>query len=200
MLPQSVSVADVGSEGSGNTKWPVLSPEVAVGEIEHQAELTLPQAWKAVPADFAKNASRARLKEWLGPQSWKLDKGVQVQLIEVFAGRARLSDEFESAGGVSIRVGRAWGQELRGEEARWLLRSLVKVTCPKDVFIAFPCKSYCRWSQYNLCRSLETRQKILRERLASRSDLDMVFEIIELQSKCGRYVTRESKWVCSLEG
>ncbi|OLP90011.1 Retrovirus-related Pol polyprotein from transposon TNT 1-94 [Symbiodinium microadriaticum] len=46
----------------------------------------------------------------------------QVELVEIFAGRARLSEEFESAGGSAIRLGRAWGQELQGEEARWYVR------------------------------------------------------------------------------
>ena len=199
MLPQGLrglqglpEVDAVDVNASGKTSWPAVSPEVDVDLFEESPSLSLPQAWKAVPIDFGKNASRARLREWLGPQAWKLDRNLDVQLIEVFAGRARLSDEFEAAGGISIRIGRAWGQELRGDEARWLLRSLVSLVGPAHVFISFPCKAHCKWNQFNIYRSLETRQKILRECLDSKSDLDLVFEMIESQSSCGRHVTLEN--------
>ena len=177
---------------SGESSWPRLSPEVEIPPLDGKADLSLPQAWKAVPVNFERNASRARLREWLGPQGWKLGRGIQVQLIEVFAGRARLSDEWESAGGTAIRLGHAWGQELRGEEARWLVRSLVQLVKPRDLFVAFPCVAHCRWNQFNVNRSLETRQKIMRERLASGSDLHMLFELLDCQSSSGRHLTAEN--------
>ena len=175
-----------------STLWPRVSPEVQVGPMQYSSDLSLPQAWKAVPINFERNASRARLREWLGPQGWKLDKPVRVHLIELYAGRARLSDEFESSTGVAIRLGRVWGQELRGAESRWLVRSLINLCKPDDIFVSFPCRAHCRWSQLNFSKGLDTRQKILRDRLASRDDLHLLFEVIDLQCANGRHVTAEN--------
>ena len=57
-------------------------------------------------------AGKPVLREFLGDQSWKLD--VHVHLVEVFVGEhARLSCTCEAQGGVSIRIGTAWGHNLR---------------------------------------------------------------------------------------
>ena len=64
----------------GSTCWPSLSPEVEVPPLDSSNPLELPQAWKAVRADFSKPATRPQLRQWLGPQGWKLDRGINVGL------------------------------------------------------------------------------------------------------------------------
>ena len=116
---------------SGSTSWPRVSPEVDV--YCRPSTLELPECRKATKVDFSRRATRPELKRWLGPQGWKVDRGVEVGLVEVYAGKADLSHCFEEAGhGEAIRLGLAWGQQLRGVEARWYLTSLLEVCKPPD--------------------------------------------------------------------
>ena len=174
-----------------STDWPRVSPEVDF--LYAPDSLELPACWKATKVDFSRRATRPELKRWLGPQGWKLDRGVEVGLVEVYAGKGNLSHCFEEGGhGEAIRLGLAWGQQLRGKEARWCLKSLLETCKPPDVFVSFPCKAHCSWNRFNARRSLETRQKILRDRLLSRDDMDLLFEVIECQSLGKRHTHAEN--------
>ena len=172
--------------------WPRVSPEVDVPPRRDDS-LDLPECWKATKVDFSRRATRPELRRWLGPQGWKIDRGIEVGLVEVYAGKTNLSQCFEDDGyGEAIRLGLAWGQQLRGREARWYLKSLLDICKPRDVFVSFPCKAHCSWSRFNARRSLATRQKILQDRLLSRDDLDLLFEVIECQSTGHRHVHAEN--------
>ena len=103
-----------------------------------------------------------------------------------------MSDAYEELGGEAIRIGRAWGQELRSPEARWYLRSLLQICKPDDVLVAFPCTLHCQWSSYNEHRGLATRRKVLQDRLESKQDLHLLFEVIEAQTAGGRHVHAEN--------
>ena len=140
------------------TRWPKVCQEVDV-RLEPTSGLELPQGWMAV-TDMSRRATRPQLRSWLGPQAWKLDRSLRVGLIEVYAGKATLSDAYEELGGEAIRIGRAWGQELRSPEARWYLSSLLQICKPDDVLVAFPCTAHCQWSSYNEHRGLATRRKV----------------------------------------
>ena len=195
VMPESLTphlgVSTLNDEGV-ISEWPRVSPEVQVGDIEDTPGLELPQAWKAAQSNFEQLASRAQLRQWLGPQAWKLSRNVKVELVEIFAGRARLSEEFESAGGSAIRLGRAWGQELQGEEARWYVRSLISLVGPRDVYVALPrSHSTIFWSL-----NLRNRRQILRNRLSSKSHLDMLFDVLEYQSSRGRHFSVEGPKDC----
>ena len=96
------------------------------------------QGWEATKyLDMSRNANRSQLKPWSGPQAWKLDPSTSVGLIEVYAGRARLSDEFEQAcqGSEAIRLGYMFGQDLRSKQGQWFTMSLIDLCTPRDVFV-----------------------------------------------------------------
>ena len=185
MVSKVVPEDEVVDEAS--VSWPRVSPEFELSYVA-ESDLTLPLAWRKL--DMSRLATKAQLRTWLGPQGYKIDS--RVGLVELFAGKGRLSDAYEEQNSSAIRLGRAWGQELRGDEAHWLVRSLIIRCKPRDVFVAFPCRAYCQWSNYNLARGLATRQKILRDRLESRGDLDLLFEVMQLQSDGGRYFHAEN--------
>ena len=57
----------------------------------------------------------------------------------------------------------------------------------------FPCRAHCSWNRFNARRSLDTlRQKILKDRLLSRDDLDLLFEVIGRQSSGNRHTHAEN--------
>ena len=180
--------------------WPRVSPEVSVKPVHwaQQGSLDVPQAWRHVNRDYSKLASRAELREWLGPQAWKIGKGVKVGLVEIYAGLGNLSQVFEDAQAFdanhvqAIRLGHRWGQELRSAESRWFVQSLLALCKPRDVWVAFPCKAHCKWNQFNVERDLATRQKVLQERLRSKDDLKLLFEVIEAQCLAKRGVHAEN--------
>ena len=176
------------------TQWPVLSPEIGV-VVPQDPGMAIPQAWQAVEAlDMTKRATRAQLQQWLGPQAWKVTKGSHVGLVELYTGRGRLSDAFESLceGSEAIRLGHMYGQELRSPLGQWFTLSLIELCKPDDVFISFPCKGWCRWSSFNERREPGTRLKILRERLEGRKDLNLLFKIADLQSQGQRHTHAEN--------
>ena len=178
----------------GSTSWPRLSPEVDL-TVPEDIGLELPQAWKAVEAfDMSRRATRAQLKQWLGPQAWKVSKGSHVGLIELYTGKGRLSDSYENhcEGSEAIRLGHMYGQELRSPEGQWFTASLIEMCKPKDVFVSFPCKGWCRWSSFNERREPGTRLKILRERLEGRKDLNLLFKIVDVQSQGDRHTHAEN--------
>ena len=179
---------------AGSTGWPTLSPEVGV-LVPHNPGVDVPQAWQAVEAlDMSQRATRTQLKQWLGPQAWKIARGSQVGLVELYTGRGRLSDSYENLceGSEAIRLGHMYGQELRSPEGQWFTLSLIELCKPEDVFVSFPCKGWCRWSSFNERREPGTRLKILRERLEGRKDLNLLFEIAEKQSQGHRHTHAEN--------
>ena len=188
-----------------STKWPTLSPEIGV-VVPHDPGIDLPQAWQAVRApDMSKRATSAQLKQWLGPQAWKISRGSHVGLVELYTGRGRLSDAYENLceGSEAIRLGHMYGQELRSPEGQWFTKSLIELCKPDDVFVSFPCKGWGRWSSFNERREPGTRLKILRERLEGRKDLNLLFQIADLQSGGQRHTHAEnpqSSLAWSVEG
>ena len=174
--------------------WPKLSPEVGV-EVPVDPGLQLPSAWKAGGAlNMSKRATRAQLKLWLGAQAYKIDRGSTVGLVELYSGRGHLSDAHElfCDGSEAIRLGHMCGQDLRTSEGQWFTMSLIELCKPRDVFVSFPCKGWCRWSSFNERKDPGTRVKILRERLDGRHDLDLLFKIIDVQAQGHRHCHAEN--------
>ncbi|CAE7766960.1 GIP [Symbiodinium sp. CCMP2592] len=171
------------------TSWPRLSPEVGV-DIPVEPGLQLPGAWKATgPLDMNKRATRAQLRTWLSAQAWKIDRGSTVGLIEVYAGRGHLSDAHEQLceGSEAIRLGYMYGQELRSPEGQWFTLSLIDLCKPRDVYVSLPSKSWCRWSSINERREPGARLRVLRDRLEGRKDMDLLFQIVDRQSRGHRH-------------
>ena len=193
--PKHLQADHVTDAGQGFSGWPRLSPEVSVEVPVDPGLQLLPSAWKASePLDMTKRASRAQLKQWLGPQSWKIDRGSRVGLIEVYTGRGRLSDAHEDLCHESeaIRLGYMYGQELRSDKGRWFTLSLIDLCRPDDVYVSFPCKGWCRWSSFNERRGPLTRRMVLRERCEGRKDLDLLSKIVERQALGQRHTHAEN--------
>ena len=62
-----------------------------------------------VGSSRSQRVTTSELREWLGVQARVLDSPRRLDLIEVFTYRARLSQQVEAEGGVSIRIGYAYG-------------------------------------------------------------------------------------------
>ena len=122
-------------------------------------------------------------------QAWKLDRGTDVGLVELYAGRARLSDEFEQAcpGSEAIRLGLLYGQDLRSAEGQWYALSLIDLCKPRDVFVAFPSRGWCRRSRRDSRKRFEDSRSMLRERREGMKDLSLLFRIVEKQAQAGRF-------------
>ena len=193
-VPPSVHPVESVEETVQDTEWPRLSPEVGC-ELPVLGDLKLPTAWKASETlDMSKRATRAQVKQWLGPQAWKLDRGIKVGLVEVFTGRGRLSDAHEQMcdGSEAIRLGHMYGQELRTTEGQWLTLSLIDLCKPEDVYVSFPCRGWRRWSTFNERRGPLTRRRILQDRVEGRKDLGLLFQILDRQSLGRRHTHAEN--------
>ena len=106
---------------------------------------------------------RAELKQWLGDQASKLD--CKVGLIEVFTGRARLSEEYEKqTGKASIRLGLQYGQDFTKLHDRRCLLLLIALCRPEHVWFSFPCKPWGPWTRLNMSKSDKTFKKIMSDR------------------------------------
>ena len=112
-------------------------------------------------------AVRAELNSWLGPQACKLDSSVG--LIEVFTGKAQLSQTFEKiTGKASIKLGLEHGQDFHRVNDRRLLLLLIAYAQPDHVWFSWPCTHWGPWCNLNMSKSPEARDEILKERALAR--------------------------------
>ena len=130
-----------------------------------------------------KNEIIEELSEWLGPQSHKLHD--TVSMIEVFTGKAPLSDRMEQLGSSCIRIGLDYGHDLNQYHDRRKLMLLIAFCRPKDVWISFPCGCWGPWSRMNMHRDPALAQDILERRRVARRHLALVPEIWNLQQSLG---------------
>ena len=113
------------------------------------------------------NVILEELSDWLGPQAHKLHE--TVSLIEVFTGKAPLSDRTEHQCQTScIRIGLDHGQDLNKHDDRRKLLLLIAYCKPADVWISFPCGCWGPWSRMNMHRSAELCQDVLDARRQAR--------------------------------
>jgi hypothetical protein len=77
----------------------------------------VPEAWLAKETVPDRKPTRKEMNDFLGSQSYLLENPEQVQLIELYVGDVgNLSSEFErKTNNKAIRLGLAWGQQLRGK-------------------------------------------------------------------------------------
>jgi hypothetical protein len=134
---------------------------------------------------------KAELKQWLGDQSHVLDK--KVGLIEVFTGKAKLSEVFEKQTGLaSIRLGLQFGQDFTRLHDRRCLLLLIAFCRPRHVWFSFPCKLWGPWTRMNLNKSHSTFEKIMSERAVARRYLHNVSEAWNLQILLGGHAHAEN--------
>ena len=148
---------------------------------------------RLVLSRLATNAKqvRAELKQWLGDQASKLD--CKVGLIEVFTGRARLSEEYEKqTGKASIRLGLQYGQDFTKLHDRRCLLLLIALCRPEHVWFSFPCKPWGPWTRLNMSKSDKTFEKIMSDRAVARRYLHNVSEAWNLQCALGGHAHIEN--------
>ena len=141
---------------------------------------------------------RKTLKElvtWLGPQAWKLQH--PVRLIEFFGGaRHRVSREAESRGHVSIVIGIAHGQDLRGKKAVRLSKALLDYTRPEDILVAWVCTPWSAWSTFNErkgdLKGTATGDQIRERREEGRQFIALFHLLWRRQLAAGRHATGEN--------
>ena len=101
-------------------------------------------------------AFRAELDAWLGPQASKLDR--PIGLIEVFTGKALLSQTFERiTGKASIKLGFEHGQDFNRVNDRRLLLLLIAYVQPDHVWFSWPCTHWGPWCHLNVSKSPEAK-------------------------------------------
>ena len=131
------------------------------------------------------------LKEWLGPQAYKLQE--RVGLIEVFTGEAPLSDKFERFSNKhAIRIGYAHGQDLDQLKQTRLLLLLIAYCRPDHVWISFPCTHWGPWSRLNMSKSDLLKCKIESSRAFAKRQLHLVEEVWHLQKALGGHCHAEN--------
>ena len=134
---------------------------------------------------------RADLQSWLGDQAYKLDQ--KVGLIEVFTGQANLSKTFEDRSQkVSIRLGKAYGQDFTRLHDRQCLLQLIAYSRPDHLWFSFPCTCWSPWTHINMSRDPKTRDEILRQRKIALRYLHCVSECWHLQRNLGGHAHCEN--------
>ena len=130
------------------------------------------------------------LSEWLGPQADRLHE--PVSMIEVFTGKAPLSQRVEALGSKCIRIGLDYGQDLNQHYDRRKLLLLIAYCRPKDVWISFPCGCWGPWSRFNTQRDPKLAESTLAARQTARRHLSIAPEIWNLQQSLGGHTHIEN--------
>ena len=153
------------------------------------AEPPKPVETKDLPAGTT--FTNAEIKEWLGEQASVFDEALTkgLDLLEVYAGSARVTTTVKELGGTAIAIGLAHGQDLGRARDRAMLLHLIQLSKPRHALIAFPCTAFCAWARLAQARSYGNREARLKEgRLHLRFSLD----IARLQREAGRHAHLEN--------
>eukprot|EP00435_Cladocopium_sp_Y103_P059192 s521_g21.t1 len=171
----------------------VTIPDASIQHLKKSIGSLRKASLRLVLSRLASNPKqvRAELKQWLSDQASKLDS--KVGLIEVFLGRARLSEVYEKeTEKVSIRLGLKDGQDFTKLHDRRCLLLLIAYCCPEHVWFSFPCKPWGPWTCLNLCKGDSTFEKIMGERAVARRYLHNVSEVWNLQCALGGHAHCEN--------
>ena len=158
-----------------------LSPQSRKA-IKHALDQLKHASTRMTLSKFVDNpkAVRAELDAWLGPQASQLDR--PIGLIEVFTGKAQLSQTFERiTGKASIKLGFEHGQDFNRVNDRRLLLLLIAYVQPDHVWFSWPCTHWGPWCHLNMSKSPEAKNEILKERALARGYLHMVSEAWHIQ-------------------
>ena len=117
----------------------------------------------------------AQLRLWLGPQAHLFDKGLQqgTALVEVYAGKGRLSDAVLSNGGVAIKLGLDHGQDFRLAKDRAYAKALFKRLKPEHGWFAWPCAPFCAWMKLAVLRNCDVAPRLKEGRVHLRFSLEL---------------------------
>ena len=131
--------------------------------------------------------------DWLGDQGRKMSLGPgSLFLLEVFCGRARLSEEVEKHKYTAIRIGTQYGHDLSSPDQRRYLHCLIDFLKPEHVWVAWPCTFLGSWSRYNLARGGKTQQRILAGRRQAAVFLTLFRDIYQQQVEGNRHCHGEN--------
>ena len=133
------------------------------------------------------------VRDWLGDQAWKMDGGPgSLFLLEVFCGRARLSEDIEKHKYTAIRIGTQYGHDLALPNQRRYLHCLIDFLKPEHVWVAWPCTFLGSWSRFNIARGEKTKQRILAGRRQAAVFLGLFRDIYQQQVDDNRHCHGEN--------
>ena len=132
------------------------------------------------------------LVEWLGPQAWKLQEGLSVFMVELFAGRGQLRRRGEAMGLLIISLGFYHGQDLGHPRVPERLELLFLLVEPDHAFVAWPCGPYSQWQRVNRAKSPEAAFAVEMKQRLGKKLLDLFFICWYLQVPVGRHCTGEN--------
>lgn len=118
------------------------------------------------------------IKAWLGEQAHLFTRGLAegVDLIEVYAGKGRLSDEILARGGIAIKLGLDHGQDFRLARDRALARALFKRLKPAHAWFAWPCTPFCAWMKLAVLRNCDVAPRLREGRVHLRFSIQLARE------------------------
>jgi len=118
------------------------------------------------------------IKAWLGEQAHLFTRGLAegVDLIEVYAGNGRLSDEILARGGIALKLGLDHGQDFRLARDRALARALFKRLKPAHAWFAWPCTPFCAWMKLAVLRNCDVAPRLREGRVHLRFSIQLARE------------------------
>ena len=132
------------------------------------------------------------LKDWLGPQYWKLADNLSVLCIELFAGHGQVEPCARRHGHVVICLGLAHGQDLSEKRAPRLVQTLIRLTKPVQTHVAWPCKPYSPMQRINLCKGGSLAARVLKNQVDGLKLVELFFVCWQEQVPMGRHCTGEN--------
>ena len=88
-----------------------------------------------------------------------------LRVVELWAGRGRVSQAVAAAGGRAVRVGYRWGQDFSRAAVRSDVDDLVDAAPGATVLCAPQCRDYCSYAEYNASWNLAFAFALRRRRL-----------------------------------
>ena len=161
----------IGADGDRDATSGVCSPTAASESISKavgQHEVNMMEVGDGLEEDRPIKAN------WVAKEMWGymkrrgfLDKPKEYHrtsrsdLLEVYCSSdSELTKQCLKEGKIAYRFGLKQG-DLRHAEGRHRLYDHLMLHRPRDVWVAPSCRAWCKWSQFNMMRSIETAQKIM---------------------------------------
>ena len=102
-------------------------------------------------------------------------------LLEIYcSSESELTQQCQKAGMVAYRFGLKQG-DLTHANGRCRLYDHLMIFRPRDVWMSPSCRAWCKWSQFNLMRSIETAKKIIHAREDDEVHMMLCAAVLEFQ-------------------
>ena len=147
-------------------------------------------AWSPAPLEVkdlptSTTFSDDKLRAWLGSQAPVFDKALLhgLDLLEVYAGKARATEAVLNKGGLALCLGLDHGQDFRRARDRALGYALVHHLQPRHLWAAFPCSPFCAWVRLAILRQCDMGPRLREGRL----HLAYALSLVQLQTDAHRH-------------